>query len=93
MSATTYFTRKEEVSYEGKSRVVQETEVWCEDGADFSIDVVTQLTGDSTTATCDLEDIIEFASRNGYKELEEALKQELARENLDSTDYEVEVSY
>ena len=93
MSATTYFTRKEELSYEGKSRLVQETEVWCQDGADFSIDVVTQLTEDSTTATVELEDIITFASLNGYKGLEEALKQELTRENLDSTDYEVVVSY
>ena len=92
MSATTYFTRKEELSYTDNSRLVQETEIWAQDGGEFALSALS-LTGDTTSGLVDLEDLVSFAKAEGLEDLEAVFVAETKRENLDSTDYEVFISY
>jgi len=92
MSATTYFTRKEELSYEGKSRLVEETTIADVDGGEFALSALS-LIGDATSGLVDLDDLVSFAKAEGLEDLEEVFVAETKRENLDSTDYEVFISY
>lgn len=92
MSATTYITRKEELSHTENSRLVQETEVWVQDGLDFSLKAIHLIDGD-TKGLADLNDIVEFATINDFTELKSVLTKEMERDNLDSTDYEVCITY
>ena len=93
MSAITEIIRKEEISYNTaeKSRLVCETIIWEKDGSDFALDCL-DLIGDSNNGLVYLDDLKVFASDYEVDDLKVLVEEELKRDNLDSTDYEVVIS-
>ena len=94
MSAITYLTRKQELSYnpEELSRMVKETIIWDKKGSDFAITVSPYL-NDQETALLDLGELSTLATEQNLPELSALLEEEKRRDGLEETDYEVTISY
>ena len=91
MSATTYITRQEELSYDNNSRLVQMTDIFVTDGGEFASNIATLMSADRQLT--DLNTLLAFAEDEENEELVAIINEEMKRDNLDSTDYEVFISY
>ena len=94
MSATTYLTRKEELDYDitTRSSTIRETIIWDCDGSDFAISITPYL-NDNLSGELDLEELEQLAEAEELPELTALVGEEGKRDNLDSTDYELAISY
>ena len=94
MSATTYLTRKEELDYNAATRsgTYRETIIWDKDGSDFGISITPYL-NDNLSGELDLDELEQLAQDEELPELTALLEAEKQRDNLESTFYQLAVSY